>query len=307
MEKYKIVDLYNDGLSLAGISRQTGFSLYIVRNYLKNNVDYNVNKSSRELELEVKNLYESGLKNIYDISQKLNKPYVTIHYIFKRLKIENIKKELYNVDEDFFEIIDNEAKAYFLGMMYSDGCVYKNTMIIGVTDQEIVENAKEYMQYEGPIELYKKDEKCKMIYKLRIRRKKIFEDLIDKGCYPNKSLTLKFPDYVKVPKFLMNHFIRGIFDGDACISEYDGGKAYITKKWVITITGTREILEGIIKETNITPVIINVTEGKNTWRIYINKKLEIKNFIQYLYQDSSIHLKRKKNMSEIFMSKNNDK
>ena len=49
-------------------------------------------------------------------------------------------------------------------------------MIIGVTDKEIVENINKFMKYEGFIKEYKKDNKCKIIYKLRIKREKIYEN-----------------------------------------------------------------------------------------------------------------------------------
>ena len=42
----------------------------------------------------------------------------------------------------------------------------------------------------------------------------MYEDLIRLGVTPRKSLTLKFP---KIPIKLVNHFIRGYFDGDGCV------------------------------------------------------------------------------------------
>ena len=43
--------------------------------------------------------------------------------------------------------------------------------------------------------------------------------LIELGCTPQKSLTLKFPDEsIFKSKDLIRHFIRGYFDGDGCFS-----------------------------------------------------------------------------------------
>lgn len=306
MEKQKIVDLYNQNIPIAEIARKTGYSLYVVRNYLKKNTNYIVNKGPRELEQKVLKLYNSGIKNCWDISKSLNTKYGTILYVMRRLKLENEERELYHLDENFFEKIDTQQKAYLLGIMYSDGCVYKNTMIIGVTDKEIVENAKRFLNYEGPIEEYKKDNKCKLLYKLRVKRKKIFDDLINKGCVPKKSLILDFPNSKNVPNSLIHHFIRGVFDGDGCISNYDGGDAYITKKWVITITGTKEVLDGIVEKSYITPCWRHITKNKNTWSFFINKKVEIERFINYIYKDSTVSLTRKRLLCEQFLKEYNE-
>ena len=46
----------------------------------------------------------------------------------------------------------------------------------------------------------------------------MFNDLIKQGCVPNKSLILTFPNKHQVPENLINHFIRGYFDGDGSIN-----------------------------------------------------------------------------------------
>ena len=46
----------------------------------------------------------------------------------------------------------------------------------------------------------------------------LVETLISYGCTPRKSLTLKFPDFnIFKSQSLINHFIRGYFDGDGSV------------------------------------------------------------------------------------------
>lgn len=73
-------------------------------------------------------------------------------------------------------------------------------------------------------------------------------DLISHGCVPNKSLILKPP---KIDNELINHFIRGYFDGDGCVSFNSKTKVY-----AVCILGTKEILEYIILHSGIKNVSI---------------------------------------------------
>ena len=77
----------------------------------------------------------------------------------------------------------------------------------------------------------------------------MFNDLIKQGCVPNKSLILTFPNKHQVPKNLINHFIRGYFDGDGSISygiqeRYSVRKKQNTKRLNINaqFIGTKEML-----------------------------------------------------------------
>ena len=51
-------------------------------------------------------------------------------------------------------------------------------------------------------------------YRIQIRNKQIYSDLLKFGLTPNKSKIIKFP---KVPKERFAHFIRGLFDGDGSV------------------------------------------------------------------------------------------
>lgn len=77
----------------------------------------------------------------------------------------------------------------------------------------------------------------------------MFEDLIKQGCIPNKSLVLTFPNKHQVPENLINHFIRGYFDGDGSISygireRYSVRKKQNVKRLSVSaqFIGTKEML-----------------------------------------------------------------
>src|SRR5690606_8445162 len=64
--------------------------------------------------------------------------------------------------------------------------------------------------------------------RLNLNSKKMYNDLLDKGITPRKSLTLKPPK--NVPKDLVRHWIRGYFDGDGSVHIYNDKRDKHKKK-----------------------------------------------------------------------------
>lgn len=169
---------------------------------------------------------------------------INIFLDYKNL-IFNSKK--YNLDENYFEVINTPNKAYWLGFLYADGCVLvreKNNkksyiLEISLNEDDIthLEKFKMCLKSNSPIKYKTIKEKYKSC-RLAICNKKICEDLIKLGCTPRKSLTLTFPSEEQVPKELIPHFIRGYLDGDGCV--FNNGKE---KR--IGFVGTKNILENI--------------------------------------------------------------
>ena len=66
------------------------------------------------------------LKNLSKLGEKFG--IKTVRTVSNILKAANI--EIYNtshhttVNENVFDVIDTEEKAYWLGFMYADGCIY---------------------------------------------------------------------------------------------------------------------------------------------------------------------------------------
>ena len=82
-----------------------------------------------------------------------------------RNRIDNIRKiairnKKFKVNDDYFEIIDTEEKAYWLGFLYADGCVarkgnYYNIKIDqALYDYEHVLKFKEAINSTYPVKIY---------------------------------------------------------------------------------------------------------------------------------------------------------
>lgn len=126
------------------------------------------------------------------------------------------KNNVCYVDETFFKQWSPDM-AYVLGFFAADGSLTINRKrgnkyieFVSI-DYEIIKKIKRTLKSEHKISSRKRGINHQISYRLQVGSKKIYDDLIDLGFIPNKSLILKFPD---VPTKFLHHFVRGYFDGD---------------------------------------------------------------------------------------------
>lgn len=148
--------------------------------------------------------------------------------------------------------------AYVLGYLYADGNLEDSPKMRGKyikvssIDLESIERIKDWLSSEHTIVKQKSSWKNgKLKYLLRIGNKYMYSSLLKLGLYPNKSLTITFPE---ISKRYRIDFIRGYFDGDGCIYPYmlvnEAGKKYCRKLSVIFTSGSSEFLDGLSKVIN---------------------------------------------------------
>src|SRR5688572_26837187 len=123
----------------------------------------------------------------------------------------------YNLNEQFFEKINTEEQAYWLGFLYADGCILErkigqSALHVKLAETEPLIKLAQSLKTNRPIATYVSQNGYnigKLYHTLTIVSDKIVQDLRQYGCVPRKSLTLKFPN--NLPEFLVSHFIRGYF------------------------------------------------------------------------------------------------
>jgi len=217
-------------------------------------------------------------------------------------------KKLINFNRDYFKKIDTEEKAYFFGFIMADGCVSKSgsynlDITLKKSDENHLIKFSKAINYEGTIKTrkIKLGDKIHLASRITLSSEDMCKDLIKLGCGINKTFNLELPSYNKVPKHLMRHLIRGVWDGDGCIGHYKYKKC-ISKKWQVSIMGTKDLLEGISK---FLYEEIGDTFGETTL-LYKDKRLNneiTKTFykhgkraeevIKYLYKNCNFYLDRK--------------
>ena len=205
-----------------------------------------------------------------------------------------------------FDTITEEWQAYFLGLLFSDGNLYKSRVSISLVedDFDIVKRVCNKL-FVKPPKYYRgihtittsngtkkncRPQLCMSfsnVYFANILRSKF-------NLQSNKSLTCMFP--TNVPCKFINHFLRGYFDGDGCIK-------ICSKRRVVSILGSKPFLEAtrsILLLEGLKNVFIN--QRGNIYSIYIYAKEDIDNFYDFLYKDATLYLNRKREKFHLIAS-----
>ena len=195
-----------------------------------------------------------------------------------------------------FSRVDSEFKAYFLGLVSADGCIqkhkdrpntYRITLSLWDTDLEILQKIRDIINPE--INIYTSGSKIKGRHDMKILQvsdSKLCQQLIGHGVTERKAHTLK--PCLSVPANLLHHYVRGIMDGDGCVS-IDKTKM----RPVCAIYGTEEIIE-YIKESflSVYKNKTNVRKDKGCYSIHYCGNTA-HNFLNWVYTESTIFMKRK--------------
>jgi transposase len=223
---------------------------------------------------------------------------------------EENKKKYPPLDKNYFETIDTEEKAYFLGLMYADGSLkfgsHEIKLALKEIDIDILERLSHIIYGFRKLESENRDVNGKIIfyYRLVFYDGKMYSDLTKHGCPPRKTFTITFPTFLSDK--LLQHFIRGYFDGDGCICSTD-----ITDR--VDISSTYQFILGIHNYINNVVGITTLKANKNivpngvSGSFQIKKTEDITAFMEYLYKDATIYMQRKYNTFQEFKKKQANK
>lgn len=217
----------------------------------------------------------------------------------------------YNIDETYFEEIDTEEKAYWLGFIWGDGYTqyrenknsYVFKMDLSTVDEYHLEKFKKSLGCNKKILRYSiKSQLNSFFYSRFTTYKKVFIKILrDKY-----GITAKRSDFSKVidntPYHLHSHLLRGLFDADGSIvSRAIKYKKCNRLEWSISLIGSDSVLDwynNLLIENNITKTIYKRSirhKGKdeNMSTIIITGNNIVKNVLNFMYNDSKVNLDRK--------------
>lgn len=253
---------------------------------------------SQKQELEICTLYDNGMKmtvinELFCIGKRRFNKILQKHNIRKRTRTEQIRQ--YKIDESYFERIDTVDKAYWFGWMCADGTNRKElngfAINLNVKDTEALEKFKACLKSEHPIQYVPSHNQNK----LTISSVKMSRDLKNLGCIPNKSLVFELPRHIK--EELFHHFVRGIFDGDGCISN-NIRRNRTCLRYNVDITGSipfiRQLTQLLKEKLNIS-IDMRIIKGRYARLATCSYKSGIR-FLDWMYKDcGDLKLSRKYN------------
>lgn len=294
-QKNNIISLYNEGLDSHKIGKKLGLSCQPILKVLKekniilrDNNRYNIIDDNKIIEL-----YKN--KTIKEISNQIKRSPTYISNVLKKYNIDTSIRINF-VNEEYFENINTENKAYWLGFLYADGNVskeqYSIKLALGIKDITHLIKYKNDLNISNEIKILNGTNN-NYLCSLSINSIKMCKDLIKIGCVSRKSMIIKFPE---LDTKLLRHFIRGYFDGDGCIS---------IKKYALSLnftSGNHLFLE------KISEYLINrkVHRRKNFSTLDYNSFEHIQEIYNYLYSNSNIYLDRKKDKFDYLIANKND-
>ncbi len=226
---------------------------------------------------------------IKEIAKELNCHDCTIsNFLVKN----NIDRHLIKFNYNFFETIDAEEKAYWLGYITADGCVFtgfqKSNLSITSKDFEHLEKWRQAIKCILPIKTIVISGKD--YGRVDTSNKKLITDLSKYGIIQNKTYNLIYP-YNLIPEDYVNHYIRGYFDGDGCI--FKNMRNNIVTPRITFVGASLPYLEGLKQILKIDNKICPVLNTKH-YNIYIGKCEEVIRIMDWLYKKATIFLDRKK-------------
>lgn len=290
IDENKAIELHSLGKSTYEVAKAFNISQTQVRRILlKNNIQPHSIKTDDVTEDNILMYYNNGLSS-EQIAKDMNISPTTVCRVIKRkgfeLKKAGYFNRKYSLNETFLDDIDTQEKAYFLGFMYADGCVHKRKNNFNITlhakDVELLEKFSHIFYGFDKIVTTDGGYKALTIYSSKLCLK-----LIENGCMPAKTFKIKFPHHL--PKELISHFLRGLYDGDGCIYIAESGRVRVS------LTGYSEFLTEVKQYLHALNIysILRIVKGDKVADLSVSKNYDSREFLRYLYKDANIYLDRK--------------
>jgi intein-encoded DNA endonuclease-like protein len=309
----EIIKLYQSGKTPLEIAKL--YNIYnnsITRILRKNNIPrIQLIKISQDQITYIIDQYNNGLSSEH-IANILKINASTVLKILKKNNIEirptSISNRKHKIDQNIFEKIDNEYKAYFLGYLYADGAISfkRSTVSLTSKDEDVIKKFSYFIYGKLKYDNYVNPINDNIYYICNIYSRKLKSDLTKYGCTPKKSFTVDFNDQL-IDSNLLHHFIRGFFDGDGCICLANKSRPVIDFTSNIIFISSLKLF--IKKQLNIICNKIRTQKPPKdirTANVQITSFKKVKIILDYMYSNSTIYMDRKYNLYLQFLGLYND-
>lgn len=211
------------------------------------------------------------------------------------MRSNKINSRKYTVNEAFFDVIDTEEKAYWLGFIAADGYVSGDDqpqpiVAIGISASDALhlEKLRQALGATYPLREYKASGGYKpgtRYVRLYITSSRLRDALISHGVVPNKSTRLKFPD---LPDELVRHFVRGYFDGNGSFASTGDGN------YSIKFNGTEQFLRHLLTILGCNCSVYRDPRANNFY-VSIGGRRQVLRVADWMYTGATVYLERKYN------------
>jgi intein-encoded DNA endonuclease-like protein len=238
-------------------------------------------------EIKIVSLYTNNI-SVSKIADELNVDRTTIYNRLKKLDIYSGKRHRkYLINENYFESIDTQNKAYWLGFLMADGYNSGKYIRIDIKDEGHLDKFRNEVYINNDMPVRTKVNDSGLIYYLTIQDSKFVSDCEKHGIVKNKSFITKYPN---IHSEYDRDFIRGLFDGDGCLTYSMRGNY---RKYTFSIVGSKDLMNEVKKKLSKLEVNIGFRKTKTIYEIYISGNRQVIKVLDWLYFDNKTSMCRK--------------
>lgn len=266
---------------------------------------------------QVIELIDKGL-SVSEISRELNHPMSSVSSVIKRFSLKPKKNLNENIlYDEYFDSIDSDEKAYFLGFLIADGTISAKKrsngrigILINEEDSYILEKLKLEIKSKNKIYIRTNtkgaiNRKPQALFRWTSRH--MSETLINKyGITPNKTQNTSFElNFNLIPEEFWGGLIRGFIDGDGSFESHEfvfnPSIVGTSLSWLKQIGDIVNNKTGLVYKTykHLGKTCIYYTLRWSAERI--DKFNKINKLYDFLYKGSIVFLKRKKAKVESYL------
>lgn len=266
MNIQELIELYQDGVSLNKLSNKYDISVYRIKSILINN------------NITIRTRSQQNILSNQDRGKKVNHQY--------------------------FDEIDSDKKAYILGFLAADGCIFdgnRNSISIGLSrvDREILEKIQAEIESERDIYDFETNDGYQ-VSRLVWSSANHKIQLAKQSIVPNK--TMKKITMQNIPKELQLSFLLGYYDGDGCFR--DDGTTCRFEICSFNEFLLQEFADLINEKFNTNIQVHKDKSRKNYYTLTYSTKIA-EPLLKLLYKTNSLYLERKYNKFQNWLKSNN--
>ncbi len=263
---------------------------------------------------EAKGWYEAG-DSLSRVAERLG---VTVSCIWPRLRavgtrMRAIHPRKWAVDESFFERLDREDVAYWLGFISGDGCNHRGQAMrvtISTRDEEHLDRLRLAMGSKRPLTRQRQDAEPGRIGRAEARTfvaweawsMKMCGDLERLGVVARKSSRRSWPD--ALPESQARHFCRGYVDANGGLYGRSRGDSYVLR---FSVCGNVAFLEAmqqrLIEQCQLNRTQILHRPGIVSWfgELEYSGRRQVSRIFHWLYDGATVWLPRKRERVEKYI------
>lgn len=294
----EIVGLYLGGMSSYKLSQEYGMVHSAICALLeRNGVERRDNRVlTDEEERAAIEAYLSG-KTMSEVGELFSIDTTTVPKIMKRhnapTRPAGHNSRIYSLNEQAFDVIDNEQAAYWLGFIYADGSNSGEGFRVALSTRDEVQliRLKAFLKTEAPIkhtQAKTPQGRMKPVCLLDVYSGHIADRLRDCGIIKGRNQFHK--TLAHLPHDTYRHFIRGLVDGDGSLDTSKRNNARVR------ILGQEDILSwvvGVFSSELGLPSDKLIRQRLGICEVDYGGAKQARAIIRWLYGDATIWLERK--------------